>query len=59
MRAIATTAKQLGYPALHPSELQSTESLWAPLCVVSFVAETPERGEVPPVGNWTALVLDC
>jgi len=59
VHVIATTAKQLGYPALHPSELQSTARLWAPLCVVFFVAETPERDEVPPVGIglrwcWTA-----
>ena len=47
---IATLSKQLGYPALHPSELRSSARL---LCVpypISFVAETPGQDEVPPVG---------
>ena len=37
MRVIATPSRQLGYPVLHPNELQSTARLCVSLCAVSYI----------------------
>jgi len=59
VHAIAAAAKQLGYPALHPSELWSTARLHAPLCEHLLCGRNTRMGWSTASGNWTTLVLDC
>ena len=58
VHAIATAAKQLGYPALHPSELWSTARLHVSLCEHLLCGRNTTTGWSTASGNWTALVLD-